>query len=118
MNDIRQPTAQELILERSMRDLAARIATRLRQEAIPPSPHQASGSGVVIPPPSPSSSPQLTPPLNPVPISSHLAHPSQERLSADSQFLSELLDFLNPKPCIMEPGRPCDQCDLCNTRGF
>ena len=47
-------------------------------------------------------------------------HPSQQRINAPNALseLSEFVEFLQHKPCTMEKGKPCDQCDICNTLGF
>jgi hypothetical protein len=45
------------------------------------------------------------------------SHPSQERfleLLADEIFK----DLSKEKACPYEPGRPCDHCSMCNSRGF
>lgn len=44
-------------------------------------------------------------------------HPSQERFG-DPRFVADVLEFLVPGPCTLEPGKPCDKCDICATRGF
>jgi hypothetical protein len=46
-------------------------------------------------------------------------HPSQEKL----QFIEELVDeiLINQqleKACLFEPNKPCDNCSMCNSRGF
>lgn len=46
-----------------------------------------------------------------------VSHPSQERflqLLADEIFN----DLSKEKPCPYEPGRACDHCSMCNSRGF
>ncbi|MEW6735197.1 MAG: hypothetical protein AB1489_28155 [Acidobacteriota bacterium] len=45
------------------------------------------------------------------------AHPSQQRFRADHA-LNDFVEFLQNKQCIMEKGKPCDHCDICNTLGF
>jgi hypothetical protein len=47
------------------------------------------------------------------------AHPSLDKLNiaeaiADSIFNSKFKE----KACQFEPGKPCDHCSMCNTRGF
>jgi hypothetical protein len=54
------------------------------------------------------------PVLNAVPFSQH---PSQERIHLNDT-LNEFVEFLQTKQCTMEKGKPCDQCDICNTLGF
>lgn len=44
-------------------------------------------------------------------------HPSQQRMHHNDA-LSEFLEFLQTKQCTMEKGKPCDNCDICNTMGF
>ena len=46
-------------------------------------------------------------------------HPSQEKL----QFIEELVDqiIVNQqieKACLFETNKPCDNCSMCNSRGF
>lgn len=47
-------------------------------------------------------------------------HSSQEKFGVEEATVSELVEFFeNEKKCAMEPGdKPCDHCDMCNTRGF
>lgn len=50
--------------------------------------------------------------------SSSAAHPSQERFGV-GEAISELVDYFeNEKQCGLEPGKPCDQCAMCSSRGF
>lgn len=47
------------------------------------------------------------------------AHPSLDKLNiaeaiADSIFSNEFKE----KACQFEPGKPCDHCSMCNSRGF
>lgn len=45
-------------------------------------------------------------------------HPSQERFGV-TEAISELVDYFeNEKQCGLEPGKPCDQCAMCSSRGF
>lgn len=44
-------------------------------------------------------------------------HPTQQRFNAP-EMISEIVDFIQTKPCSMEKGKPCDQCDICNSLGF
>ncbi|HUQ33211.1 MAG TPA: hypothetical protein VM095_13905, partial [Pyrinomonadaceae bacterium] len=48
------------------------------------------------------------------------AHPSQERFGIEEAAVSELVDFFEgEKKGELEPGgKPCDQCEMCSTRGF
>lgn len=53
---------------------------------------------------------------NPKPLTSH---PSLDKLNiaeaiADSIFGAEFKE----KACQFEPGKPCDHCSMCNSRGF
>jgi hypothetical protein len=46
-------------------------------------------------------------------------HPSQERFGVDEATVSELVDyFQNEKGCSVEPGKACDHCAMCSSRGF
>jgi hypothetical protein len=54
------------------------------------------------------------PVINPQPTSQH---PSRERIHV-TDALNEFIDFLQTKQCTMEKGKPCDNCDICNTLGF
>jgi hypothetical protein len=59
--------------------------------------------------------PTSQPPVNhpaPLPI---YQHPSQYQLS---NTVAALVDFMATKPCTMEKGKLCDNCDICNTLGF
>lgn len=71
----------------------------------------------------------LAPPSSPIPSSPvpspvtllhhpELSHPSQERFLFSPDQLGEILEFLSPKACVMEPHKACDHCDICSTRGF
>jgi hypothetical protein len=46
-------------------------------------------------------------------------HPSMERFGVEEATVSELVDyFQNEKTCSMEPGKSCDHCAMCSSRGF
>lgn len=47
-------------------------------------------------------------------------HPSQERFLNIEQIADEIIENLeNEKACPYEPtGKPCDNCSMCNSRGF
>jgi hypothetical protein len=47
-------------------------------------------------------------------------HPSQERFLNVGQIADEIIENLeNEKACPYEPaGKPCDNCSMCNSRGF
>ena len=47
-------------------------------------------------------------------------HPSQERFLNIEQIADEIIENLqNEKACPYEPtGKPCDNCAMCNSRGF
>jgi hypothetical protein len=49
----------------------------------------------------------------------HLYHPSLDKLSvaeaiADAAFSAQSKE----KACTFEPGKPCDHCSMCSSRGF
>ncbi len=44
-------------------------------------------------------------------------HPSQQRVRTANN-LSDFVEFLQSKQCTMEKGKPCDECDICNSMGF
>lgn len=44
-------------------------------------------------------------------------HPSQERFGLPSE-LNEFVEYLESRPCSIEPGKPCVDCGACETRGF
>jgi len=48
------------------------------------------------------------------------SHPSQERFLNIEQIADEIIENLqNEKACPYEPtGKPCDNCAMCNSRGF
>ena len=46
-------------------------------------------------------------------------HPSLERFGVEEATVSELVDFFqNEKTCSIEPGKTCDHCAMCISRGF
>ena len=46
-------------------------------------------------------------------------HPSLDRFGVEEATVSELVDyFQNEKTCSMEPGKACDHCAMCSSRGF
>ncbi len=47
-------------------------------------------------------------------------HPSQEKLTNLAELADEIISNLqNEKACPFEPtGKPCDNCSMCNSRGF
>ena len=45
------------------------------------------------------------------------SHPSQERFDLPSD-LNEFIEYLEHRPCTIEPGKPCVECGACETRGF
>ena len=46
-------------------------------------------------------------------------HPSLERFGVEEATVSELVDFFqNEKTCSIEPGKTCDHCAMCSSRGF
>ena len=49
-----------------------------------------------------------------------VSHPSQERFLNIEQIANEIIENLqNEKACPYEPtGKPCDNCAMCNSRGF
>ena len=50
----------------------------------------------------------------------HSKHPSQEKFVNLAEFADENInDSTNEKACPFEPtGKPCDNCSMCNSRGF
>lgn len=60
----------------------------------------------------------LSPTQSPIAVSPN-SHPSLDKLSiaeaiADSIFGGQFKE----KACQFEPGKPCDHCSMCNSRGF
>ncbi|MGI9054475.1 MAG: hypothetical protein ACR2F2_01600, partial [Pyrinomonadaceae bacterium] len=49
-----------------------------------------------------------------------LNHPIQERFLNITQIADEIIENIqNEKACPYEPtGKPCDNCSMCNSRGF
>jgi hypothetical protein len=47
-------------------------------------------------------------------------HPSQEKFTNIEELADEIISNLqNEKACPFEPtGKPCDNCSMCNSRGF
>jgi hypothetical protein len=46
-------------------------------------------------------------------------HASEERFGVTEATVSELVDFFEGgKSCGLEPGKPCDHCAMCSSRGF
>ena len=46
-------------------------------------------------------------------------HSSQERFDVPEATVAELVDFFeSEKKCALEPGKACDHCDMCSSRGF
>ena len=49
----------------------------------------------------------------------HSVHPSQERFAIAEAIVDSLFDRnTKEKACQFEPGKPCDHCSMCNSRGF
>ena len=49
----------------------------------------------------------------------HAAHPSLEKLDVAEAIADEIFAGIKKaKACQFEPGRPCDHCSMCNSRGF
>ncbi len=52
-------------------------------------------------------------------VNTSYSHPSQEKFGVEEATVSELVDFFEKeKMCSLEAGKPCDHCDMCNSRGF
>jgi hypothetical protein len=52
-------------------------------------------------------------------VNASFAHPSQEKFGVEEATVSELVDFFEKeKSCSLEPGKPCDHCAMCSSRGF
>lgn len=46
-------------------------------------------------------------------------HPSQEKMRIIEELVEELFSDGNvEKACILETNKPCDNCSMCNSRGF
>jgi len=51
------------------------------------------------------------------------AHPSQQQFTltespADQSVAHDVLQFTPGQPCVIEKGKPCDQCGSCRVLGF
>jgi len=52
-------------------------------------------------------------------VNAGISHPSQERFGVEEAVVSELVDYFeNEKTCSLEPGKACDHCEMCSSRGF
>lgn len=52
-------------------------------------------------------------------VNASLSHPSLEKFGVEEAVVSELVDYFEKeKTCGVEPGKPCDHCAMCSTRGF
>ena len=51
-------------------------------------------------------------------VHSPWSHPSMERFGVEEATVSELVDFFQNDACSMEPGKACDHCAMCSSRGF
>ncbi|HSS20085.1 MAG TPA: hypothetical protein VLL54_08420 [Pyrinomonadaceae bacterium] len=52
-------------------------------------------------------------------VNASISHPSQERFGVEEAVVSELVDYFEKeKTCGLEPGKPCDHCAMCSSRGF
>jgi hypothetical protein len=50
---------------------------------------------------------------------SDLKHPSLDKLSVAEAIADEIFAGIKKeKACQFEPGKPCDHCSMCNSRGF
>jgi len=46
-------------------------------------------------------------------------HPSEERFGVEEATVSQMVDYFQSETtCSMEPGKPCDHCSMCSSRGF
>lgn len=46
-------------------------------------------------------------------------HPSQEKLKFIEDFVDEIIvNHQIQKACLFETNKPCDNCSMCNSRGF
>jgi hypothetical protein len=46
-------------------------------------------------------------------------HPSQEKFKIIEELVDEIIaNQTGEKPCIFEEKKPCDNCSMCNSRGF
>ena len=52
-------------------------------------------------------------------VNAGISHPSQERFGVEEAVVSELVDYFEKeKTCSLEPGKACDHCEMCSSRGF
>jgi len=53
------------------------------------------------------------------PSSDVITHPSVEKFSIAEAITDEIFAGIKKeKACQFEPGKPCDHCSMCNSRGF
>jgi hypothetical protein len=48
------------------------------------------------------------------------AHPTRQSfpIPEASTMLKDLLEFIEPRICSLEPAKPCDSCGMCRSLGF
>ena len=52
-------------------------------------------------------------------VNASVSHPSQERFGVEEAVISDLVDYFEQeKACSLEPGKSCDHCAMCSSRGF
>lgn len=52
-------------------------------------------------------------------VNASISHPSQERFGVEEAVVSQLVEYFEKeKACSLEPGKACDHCDMCSSRGF
>ncbi len=52
-------------------------------------------------------------------VNAGISHPSQERFGVEEAVVSQLVDYFEKeKTCSIEPGKACDHCAMCSSRGF
>ncbi len=52
-------------------------------------------------------------------VNAGISHPSQEKFGVEEAVVSELVDYFEKeKTCGLEPGKACDHCEMCSSRGF
>jgi hypothetical protein len=52
-------------------------------------------------------------------VNASVAHPSLEKFGVEEATVSELVDYFEKeKTCSLEPGKSCDHCAMCSSRGF
>lgn len=52
-------------------------------------------------------------------VNASAMHPSEEKFGVEEATVSELVDFFErEKNCSLEPGKACDHCSMCSSRGF